>query len=57
MGRDSGRADLALGGGWLINIDVKHIFLNTKVEIDGGAIDANVGLDPTLVGVGFGYRF
>jgi outer membrane protein len=50
-------ADFALGGGWLVNIDIKHIFLNTKVKIDGGAIDASVDLDPTLVGIGLGYRF
>jgi len=36
---------------------VKHIFLSTTARINGGAVRAAVNLDPTLVGVGIGYRF
>jgi outer membrane protein len=50
-------ADFHLAGSWYANFDVKHIFLNTEVSINNGAIKANVNLDPTIVGVGIGYKF
>ena len=49
--------DVALGGNWSANLDVKKIFLNTDVKINGGAINADVDLDPWVVGLGIGYRF
>lgn len=49
--------DVALGEGWFANIDVKKLFLNTDVSINGGAITADVDIDPWLVGAGIGYRF
>lgn len=49
--------DYDLGGGWLLNGDVKKLFLNTDVSINGGAIAADVDIDPWIVGAGFGYRF
>ncbi len=49
--------DYNLSGHWFLNFDVKQIFLNTTAKINGGAIRANVDLNPTIVGVGFGYRF
>jgi outer membrane protein len=50
-------ADYHLTGRWYANIDVKHLFLNTTAKINGGAIRADVDLDPTIVGAGIGYRF
>jgi len=50
-------ADYALGGNWSLNVDVKKIFLSTDVSINGGAVTADVDLDPWIVGVGVGYRF
>jgi outer membrane protein len=49
--------DYALGGNWSLNLDVKKIFLKTTASVNGGAIKADVDLDPWLVGVGVGYRF
>jgi len=40
-----------------LNFDVKQIFLSTTAKINDGAIRANVDLNPTLIGLGMGYRF
>lgn len=50
-------ADIALGGHWVANVDVKQTLIQTTAKIDGGALHAHTHLDPTLVGVGIGYRF
>ena len=51
-------ADVPLGDrGWLLNVDVKKIFLSTDVALNGGAIDADLTLDPWVIGVGLGYQF
>ncbi len=49
-------------GGWAFNADVKKIFLNKDVEVDfttalGAVVDADVAIEPLIVGVGLGYRF
>ena len=49
--------DYMLDKHWLINLDVKKLFLNTDVSINNGAIRADVDIDPWIVGVGIGYRF
>lgn len=49
--------DIDLGNRWFLNADVKQIFLDTKAKINGGAIVAKTSLNPTVVGLGFGYRF
>lgn len=49
--------DIALQGNWFLNVDVKKLFLNTDVSLNGGAITADVSLDPWIIGLGFGYRF
>jgi outer membrane protein len=49
--------DYDLGDQWVFNVDVKKLWLNTDVSINGGAITADVDLDPWIFGVGFGYRF
>lgn len=48
--------DYDLGNNWVANLDVKHIFLNTKVYVNH-AVTADVDIDPTIVGAGIGYRF
>lgn len=40
-----------------LNFDVKKIWLNTNVKVNGGAIKGDVDLDPWVIGVGFGYKF
>ncbi|TNE37948.1 MAG: OmpW family protein [Alphaproteobacteria bacterium] len=42
---------------WYFNVDVKKLFLNTDVSINGGAITADVDLDPWVFGIGFGRLF
>ncbi len=49
--------DIMVDEHWLLNVDVKKIFLGTDVSILGGAITADVDIDPWVIGVGFGYRF
>lgn len=49
--------DVALGGPWSLNFDVKRLWLSTDVKVNGGALKSTVDLDPWIVGVGVGYRF
>lgn len=49
--------DYKLDDHWLLNADVKKIFLNTDVSVNGGAVTADVDLDPWVFGMGVGYRF
>ncbi|MFC7291149.1 OmpW/AlkL family protein [Hirschia litorea] len=56
-------------GGWAINVDVKKVWINTDVTVDltsalGTAlgaqsviVDADVDIDPVILGVGMGYKF
>lgn len=50
--------DWRVSGPWFANVDVKRLFLDTRVSVNEGAIVARgVDIDPWIVGVGFGYRF
>ncbi|WP_374467050.1 OmpW family protein [Ferrovibrio sp.] len=52
--------DYKIAGNWYFNADVKKIFLNTDVKVvtnAGTVINADVDLDPWVVGVGVGYKF
>lgn len=49
--------DYKLDEHWMLNADVKKIFLNTDVSVNGGGVTADVDLDPWVFGVGVGYRF
>jgi outer membrane protein len=42
---------------WFANADVKKAWLSTDAKVNGGAITAEVNLDPIVAGVGIGYRF
>ena len=49
-------------GDWLLNADIKKVWINTDVTVDfttalGATVDADVDINPTVVGVGFGYKF
>lgn len=54
-------ADFHLAGNWYANVDVKQLFVSTTANVrTGAAVDAataRVNLNPTLVGVGVGYKF
>lgn len=50
-------ADYNLEGGWLLNVDVKKVWIQTDVTLAGtGKID-KLDIDPWVVSVGFGKRF
>ncbi len=49
--------DIAIDDKWAINLDVKKLWLNTDVDINGGAVTADVDLDPWVFGAGLTYRF
>lgn len=49
-------------GGWLLNADVKKIWINPDVTVDfttalGATVDADVDINPLVVGIGFGYKY
>lgn len=48
--------DVPLGGGWLLNVDVKKVQIGTTVYVNG-ADAGKFKVDPLLVGVGVGKRF
>lgn len=50
-------ADVRLQGNWFANIDVKQLFLNTTANVSNSTALADVDLNPTIVGVGVGYKF
>lgn len=49
--------DVPLTNNISFNFDVKKIYLQTDVTINGGAVRADVDLDPWLVGAGISYHF
>lgn len=50
-------ADYKLDEHWMLNADVKKIFINTDANVNGTAVTADVDLDPWVIGLGVGYRF
>lgn len=49
--------DYMLDEHWMLNLDVKKIWINTDVKFNNGAIRADVDINPWVVGVGVGYKF
>jgi outer membrane protein len=49
-------ADLPIGGGWLLNVDVKKVQLETDV-FSGNTRAGTFKVDPTLLSLGVGKRF
>lgn len=49
--------DFQMNNDWFFNVDAKRIWLNTDVEVNGGAVTADVDLNPWVFGIGFGKRF
>ena len=50
-------ADYGLDEHWALNVDIKKMYHQTDVSVNGGAINADVDLDPWVFGVGMAYRF
>lgn len=48
--------DVPIGGGWLLNVDAKKVWIDTKVSVGGNGV-GTLNVDPWLIGVGFGKRF
>ncbi len=49
--------DIPLKDNWYANIDVKKIFISTTATFSPSGVQADVDIDPLVVGVGIGYRF
>lgn len=49
--------DFAIDDHWAVNFDVKKVWLPVDVSLNGGAITADVDLDPWIFGMGLTYRF
>ncbi|PCI64518.1 MAG: hypothetical protein COB37_01490 [Kordiimonadales bacterium] len=49
--------DIGLNDRWAFNIDVKKVYLNANARLNGGAVTADVSLDPWVFGAGLAYRF
>ena len=51
--------DVAVYDNFWVNVDVKRLLLDTDATIDAGGtrVDADVNLDPWLIGFGIGYSF
>jgi outer membrane protein len=49
--------DIPVQDNWYLNLDVKKVFIDTTAKFNGGAVRANVDIDPLLIGAGVGYRF
>ena len=46
-------ADIWLNENWGLNVDVKKLFLNIDGKLNGGAVRADIDLDPWIVGRAF----
>lgn len=48
---------VALNEQWHANLDVKRAWVGTEAKINKGAGQAFIDIDPTIYGVGLGYKF
>lgn len=48
--------DIPIDQNWSFNVDIKRVNLKTRVYADGNSV-GTLKLNPTLIGVGLGYRF
>ena len=50
-------ADYWLNEHWGVNLDVKKLWLNVDASLNNGAIEADIDMDPWIIGGGVSYRF
>lgn len=50
-------ADYWINENWGVNLDVKKLWLNVDATLNNGAIQADIDMDPWIVGAGVSYRF
>ncbi len=49
--------DYAVDDRWVINADIKKIWITTDVNVGNGTITGDVDINPWVIGAGVGYRF
>lgn len=49
--------DFEISDNMFLNLDVKKLFLSTDAEINGGAVTADVKINPWIIGGGVGFKF
>lgn len=49
--------DYWINDNWGLNLDVKKIFLDVDASLNNGAVEADVDIDPWILGAGVSYRF
>jgi outer membrane protein len=51
--------DIPLDEHWTLNVDVKKVWINTDVDLTTtlGPVNADVDINPLIVGIGVGYRW
>lgn len=50
-------ADYMLNDRWMLNVDVKRLFVNLKVDVNNGAVVGKAKINPWIIGIGAGYKF
>lgn len=50
-------ADYAINKDWFVNLDVKKLYISTKVSLANGADLGTLHIDPWVYGVGIGTKF
>jgi len=51
--------DIPLDDHWTLNVDIKKVWINTDVDLTTtlGPVNADVDINPVIVGIGLGYRW
>jgi outer membrane protein len=49
--------DFPIDKNWSLNLDVKQVYIKTNVSVGGTQQPGEFKINPTLVGLGLGYRF
>lgn len=49
--------DFQINEDWMLNLDVKKVWLDTDISINGGAIMGDLNIDPWIFGIGVGTKF
>lgn len=49
--------DIAVTDNSYINLDVKKVYISTKVKTTAGAYVTDLDINPVIIGVGYGWRF
>jgi len=50
-------ANYAVSGPWLLNADLKKVFVTTNADINNGALNSKVNVDPWVASIGFSRKF